>query len=184
MKNEIKFGTDGWRGITGFDFIEEKVKVISAGICEYLSEQKNAKPAGGQAAGPKVVIGYDTRFLSGRFAKAAANVIGNNGVTVALSDRFVTTPALSCAVLNNRADLGVMITASHNPYYYNGYKVKGPYGGSATMDIVRSIEEKVNMLNNNKEFKASLNNSKHSVNGDGFESNDFSRGYRDNKGQS
>jgi alpha-D-glucose phosphate-specific phosphoglucomutase len=178
MKNEIKFGTDGWRGITGFDFVEEKVKVISAGICEYLNEQKNAKLAGGPGSNPKVAIGYDTRFLSGKFAKAAANVIGNNGVTVILSDRFITTPALSCAVLNNKADLGVMITASHNPYYYNGYKIKGPYGGSATMDIVRSIEEKVNTLNNNKEFKASLNNSRHPANGDGFSSNDFSHDYR------
>jgi phosphomannomutase len=174
MKQEIKFGTDGWRGIIGFDYTEEKIKIISTGISDYLREkyglphpenhgsreQRDANkdlPTGGpdknmmQDQGtrpkdriPKVVIGYDTRFLSDRFAKTAAAVFFQNGIRTLLSDNFITTPALSKAVIDNNADLGVMITASHNPYYYNGYKIKGSYGGSATMDIVKPIEDKVN----------------------------------------
>jgi phosphomannomutase len=183
MKQEIKFGTDGWRGIVGFDYTEEKIKIISSGISDYLKEKNRlsqpenfvsreqkdiprdllagSPDEGGmqdqgrrsQVKAPKVIIGYDTRFLSDRFAKTAAATFFQNGIGTYLSDNFITTPALSKAVVDNNADLGVMITASHNPYYYNGYKIKGPYGGSATMDIVKPIEDKVNVIFNNKEAK-------------------------------
>jgi phosphomannomutase len=189
MKQEIKFGTDGWRGIVGFDYTEEKIRIISSGISDYLWEKGNNlsqpenhggrehkaasnDPANGhqdreqkhdhgdspQEKTPKVVIGYDTRFLSDRFAKTAAAIFFQNGIRTFLSDNFVTTPALSKAVVDNNADLGLMITASHNPYYYNGYKIKGPYGGSATMDIVKPIEDKVNVILNNKEAAKFLSN--------------------------
>lgn len=187
MKQEIKFGTDGWRGIVGFDFTEEKIKIISSGVSDYLREKYHIPepersickepaspkdPAVGspgkaqmqdqedrpQEKIPKVVIGYDTRFLSDRFAKSAAATFCQNNVGAYISDSFITTPALSKAVIDNNADLGVMITASHNPFYYNGYKIKGPYGGSATMDIVNPIEDKVNSISNNKEVKYPLSN--------------------------
>jgi phosphomannomutase len=195
MKQEIKFGTDGWRGIVGFDYTEEKIKIISSGICDYLKDKHSLTqpeaPAGGteqkdiatdfasggrdqepyqnqspnqnqtprpQEKTPKVVVGYDTRFLSDRFAKTAAAIFFQNGISTCLSDNFVTTPALSKAVVDNKADLGIMITASHNPFYYNGYKIKGSYGGSATMDIVKPIEDKVNAILNNKEAAKFLSN--------------------------
>jgi len=188
MKQEIKFGTDGWRGIVGFDYTEEKIKIISSGISDYLREKYSlSQPEGpasreqkdthenlstggqdndrmqnqgncSQEKTPKVVIGYDTRFLSDRFAKTAAAIFFQNGIGTYLSDNFITTPALSKAVVDNKADLGVMITASHNPYYYNGYKIKGPYGGSATMDIVKPLEDKVNAIFNNKEARSLPNN--------------------------
>jgi phosphomannomutase len=151
MKNTIKFGTDGWRGITGFDFTDEKVKLISAGICKYLDKNKASNVNSGKK--PLVLIGYDTRFLSSKFAASAASLLNANGVDVILSDSFVTTPALSYAVVREKADLGIMITASHNPYYYNGYKIKGPYGGSATMDLITGIENEVNLIWHNRELK-------------------------------
>jgi len=196
MKNGIKFGTDGWRGITGFDFTDDKVRLISLGVCNYLKNRdfkkspdgakgknnagnKNKKDNkdGGNSKNAlsgkkvlntsdndykkrgktaKVVIGYDTRFLSERFARSAAEVFSANGIQAYLSDGFVTSPALSGSVLDNKADLGIMITASHNPYYYNGYKIKGPFGGSATMDIISDIEEEVNNLKYLRELKNHL----------------------------
>ncbi|MBM3709332.1 MAG: phosphoglucomutase/phosphomannomutase family protein, partial [Actinobacteria bacterium] len=165
MEQEIKFGTDGWRGITGFDFIDEKVRVISAGISAYLNEKANleklksaeVKSSGGQ---PKIVIGYDTRFLSDKFAESAAEVFCKSGIITYLSDRFITTPVLSNAVVSHAADLGIMITASHNPYYYNGYKIKAPYGGSAAADIVSPIEDRVNSLYKDNAFVNNLKNFK------------------------
>ncbi len=151
MKDEIKFGTDGWRGIIGFDFIEEKVKIISGGISEYLNAKNKNKNCPGE-----VIVGYDTRFLSNKFAETAARIFAENGIPTRISGSYVTTPMLSYAVVKNNADLGIMITASHNPYYYNGYKIKGHYGGSATPDIVSEIEKKVNALNlNNMERNSS-----------------------------
>lgn len=135
----IKFGTDGWRAVIADDFTTEKVKIITQGLCEYLEHKAETR-----RKNPIVTIGYDTRFLSDRFAKTAANVLGANNIKALLSDTFIPTPALSTAVVKNDADLGIMITASHNPYYYNGYKIKGSYGGSATLDIVSKIEKRVN----------------------------------------
>lgn len=158
MKNSIKFGTDGWRGIIGFDFVEEKVKIISAGICRYLENKKKALKGNKKAPEKKcrVVIGYDTRFLSDKFAYSAADIFCNNGIETLVSDSFITTPALSYNVVSKCADLGIMITASHNPFYYNGYKIKGPFGGSATMDIISNIESETSYLYHNKELKEYL----------------------------
>ncbi|MBN2072813.1 MAG: phosphoglucomutase/phosphomannomutase family protein [Actinobacteria bacterium] len=144
-KEEIKFGTDGWRGIISADFTMEKVRMVTRGVCNYLKKKKGTSPQKS-----KVVIGYDTRFLSGRFAAEAAGVFSASDVKVLLSDRFVPTPVVSNAVLKEKADLGIMITASHNPYYYNGYKIKGPFGGSATMDIISDVEKEVNLVLNDR----------------------------------
>ena len=84
--------------------------------------------------------------MSGHFASTAADVFGANDIKVLLSTEITPTPTLSTAVVNRKADLGIMITASHNPYYYNGYKIKGPFGGSATMDIIGDVEIEVEMI--------------------------------------
>ncbi len=147
---EIKFGTDGWRGIIADDFTVDGVKSVTQGVCNYLNNKAGR--------GSRVAIGYDTRFNSGRFAKAAAEVFSLNGITALLSDRFIPTPVLSTAVVKENADLGVMITASHNPFDYNGYKIKGSFGGSATMDIITDIEEEVNgILKNGSKYEKYLN---------------------------
>ncbi|MCL5071503.1 MAG: phosphoglucomutase/phosphomannomutase family protein, partial [Actinobacteria bacterium] len=85
-------------------------------------------------------------------------IFAGNGISARISSSYVTTPMLSYAVVKNNADLGIMITASHNPYYYNGYKIKGSYGGSATPDIVSEIEKKVNALNSVRDPGLYLNN--------------------------
>ena len=143
----IKFGTDGWRGIIAKDFTVEKVQLISQGVSDYLKSGRSLK-----SKNPKVVIGFDTRFLSDLFAKSAAEIFVANGIETILSDSFVPAPILSNAVVSRQADMGIMITASHNPYKYNGFKIKGPYGGSATMDIIGDIEEFVNNGINNGQY--------------------------------
>lgn len=147
INKTIKFGTDGWRGVIAEDFTFEKVQIISQGISDYLKSKKNLK-----SKNPKVVIGFDTRFLSDLFAKSAAEIFVANDIKTILSDSFVPAPVLSNAVVSREADIGIMITASHNPYKYNGYKIKGPYGGSATMDIIGDIEEFVNTGINNGQY--------------------------------
>ncbi len=182
MKNLIKFGTDGWRGITGFDFTAEKVKIISAGITRYLQGNSNPgfeKPV--QRNPAKVVVGYDTRFLSERFAETAAGIFHNNGIDTTLSDDYITTPVLSSAVVKNKADLGIMITASHNPYFYNGYKIKSSFGGSATMDTIGKIEEEVNDIASNKSLlkEYTAENETGNNSGDNISSEDFTKDYKE-----
>lgn len=138
-EKSIQFGTDGWRDVIADQFTFENVKVVTQGVCEYLEHKANI-----DSDRRKIVIGYDTRFLSDRFAHIAGDVFGANQVKTMISETAVPTPVLSHAVVDRGADLGIMITASHNPYMYNGYKVKGPYGGSATMDIIEKIEKRVN----------------------------------------
>ncbi len=125
---EIKFGTDGWRAIIADTYTYENVRILSQAVADYLGY------------GKKVVIGYDTRFMSGKFAQAAADVLGNNGIKVILSDDYLPTPALSLAVKNNHCDLGIMITASHNPAEYNGFKIKLPSGGAAGVEVTKAVE--------------------------------------------
>ena len=187
MKNEIKFGTDGWRGITGFEFTGEKIRLITSGVCSYLqrnreANSKNLKSTPWKPA-PRVVIGYDTRFLSDRFAFNAAEIFSSSGIETYIADKFVTTPALSRAVVCRDADLGIMITASHNPYYYNGYKIKGFYGGSATVDIILEIEKAVNELSHGSRLKDFCHNhisgnENNKSSGFNFSKTDFLMDYR------
>ncbi|MBM3245471.1 MAG: phosphoglucomutase/phosphomannomutase family protein, partial [Candidatus Omnitrophica bacterium] len=97
---EIKFGTDGWRAVIGDTYTFKNLKVISQATADFLG------------SGKKIAIGFDTRFMSGRFAEIAAGVFAANGIEVFLSDRPVPTPTLSFAVKNRKLDLGIMITAS------------------------------------------------------------------------
>jgi len=150
MKSEeIKFGTDGWRGIISEDFTMDRVRIVTQGVSNYIKERTGGRK-------PVIVIGYDTRFMSDHFAAAAADIFSQNDISVILSSEITPTPAVSLAVVKRNADLGVMITASHNPYHYNGYKIKGSFGGSATMDIISSIEKEVGVVNDGPEKYGSL----------------------------
>lgn len=135
MTPPIKFGTDGWRGVIADDFTFENVRIVAQATAEWLKREKQA--------GKGVVIGYDTRFLSGSFAGAVAEVMAANEIQTALTSTFVPTPALSWAVRDRGAGGGVMLTASHNPARWNGFKVKPHYGGSAPAEITSAIENAI-----------------------------------------
>lgn len=143
----IKFGTDGWRGVIADDFTFDNVRIVTQAICDYMREQRAESTEQEQSAhrspltAPKLVIGYDTRFLSDRFARATAEVAAGNGIKVLLTESFAPTPAVSYAVVDRQTDGAIMITASHNPYKYNGLKFKAPYGGSASPEITGAIEK-------------------------------------------
>lgn len=127
-RNEIKFGTDGWRAIIAQNYTFKNLKIISQAVADYLG------------SGKKAAVGFDTRFMSGDFAKAVAGVFINNGIEVILSDRAIPTPALSFTVKTRKLDLGIMITASHNPPEYNGFKIKNPSGGAAGPEVTAKVE--------------------------------------------
>ncbi|MCS6830482.1 MAG: phosphoglucomutase/phosphomannomutase family protein [Armatimonadota bacterium] len=129
---EIRFGTDGWRGVIDEDFTEANVRLVARAVAEYLH---NAKPDG-----HGVLIGYDNRFKSEVFARVAAEELARCGLPAVLSESSLSSPALSYAVYHRRAQGGVMITASHNPPQFNGFKFKAHYGGSALPEITEQIE--------------------------------------------
>ncbi|HXZ31448.1 MAG TPA: phosphoglucomutase/phosphomannomutase family protein [Terriglobales bacterium] len=131
----IKFGTDGWRGIIAEDFTYENVRQVAAAISAYVL--KDEDPSRG------LIIGYDTRFSSPRFARIAAEVIASAGIPVKLANDYTPTPAVSLAVKQYAAAGGVVITSSHNPWNWNGVKFKGRFGGSATPQIIKGIEEQL-----------------------------------------
>jgi phosphomannomutase len=132
MLDKIKFGTDGWRGVIGEDFTFANVRRVAEAIARYVREEGD--PAKG------LVVGYDTRFLSAEFAQRASEAVAAAGIPVLLADRATPTPAVSYAVVARHTAGAIMITASHNPYRWNGVKFKAPYGGSAAPSIMRRIE--------------------------------------------
>lgn len=147
----IKFGTDGWRALIAQDFTTANVALVAQAHAQYLKKQSLKKQNN-----PRVVIGYDTRFAGRMFAETAARVMAANGIEVFLTNNFVPTPVLSHAVKHLNAGGGVMITASHNPAGYNGYKIKGDYGGSATPAIVLAIEAELEQLEPTPAFDPAL----------------------------
>ncbi|MGA9509112.1 MAG: phosphoglucomutase/phosphomannomutase family protein [Candidatus Sulfotelmatobacter sp.] len=135
MSQEIKFGTDGWRGIIADDFTFDNVRRVAGAIASYVLKYENA--------GSGVVIGYDTRFASQRAAQVAAEAIAAAGIPVKLASDYAPTPSVSYAVKQSRAAGGVMITSSHNPWNWNGVKFKGSFGGSATPAIMKRVEDEL-----------------------------------------
>jgi phosphomannomutase len=129
----LEFGTDGWRDIIAQRFTYANVARVAQAYATYLLGQGT----------PSVVIGFDTRFSAGNFAEAVAQVMAANGVQTYLSNSYLPTPALSFAVKHYGAGGGVMLTASHNPPNYLGFKLKGPYGGTATTDIYQAVSDLV-----------------------------------------
>jgi alpha-D-glucose phosphate-specific phosphoglucomutase len=130
--SKITFGTDGWRAIIAEDFTFDNVRTVVQAIARYVVRAE--KP------GAEILVGYDTRFGSERFARAAAETIAAAGIPVSLSSAAAPTPALSLLVKLRSAAGGVQITASHNPFQWNGVKYKASYGSSASPAIVAQIE--------------------------------------------
>jgi alpha-D-glucose phosphate-specific phosphoglucomutase len=131
MAAEIKFGTDGWRGIIADDFTFDNVRRVAGAMAAYVHKHEDAKKG--------LVVGYDTRFASQQAARIAAEIIAATGIPVRLSNDYVPTPALSYAVKKFNAAGGVVVTSSHNPWNWNGVKYKAGYGGSATAAIMNKI---------------------------------------------
>jgi phosphomannomutase len=134
---QIKFGTDGWRGLIADDFTFDNVRRVAGAIAGYVLKHEAA------TRGIGVVVGYDTRFLSDRAARAVAEVIAGAGIPVLLASDDVPTPAVSYNVKKLGAAGGVMVTSSHNPWNWNGVKFKAKFGGSATPAIMKSIEDEL-----------------------------------------
>ncbi len=132
---QIKFGTDGWRAVIAEDFTFANVERVAQATADYW----NANPIAGTTK--KVIIGYDRRFLSDAFARRTAEVMAGNGFQVILTAEPTPTPAVSWLVKRESAIGGVMITASHNPPIFNGFKLKAHYGGSAEPAICQGIEK-------------------------------------------
>ncbi len=135
MAEEIKFGTDGWRGVIADDFTFENVRRVAGAIASYVLKYEEPKHG--------IIVGYDTRFASPRAARIVAEVIAEAGIPVKLSNDYTTTPSVSYAVKHQAAAGGVMVTSSHNPWNWNGVKFKGKFGGSATPAIMKKIEEEL-----------------------------------------
>jgi phosphomannomutase len=131
----IKFGTDGWRGIIADDYTYENVRRVAAAIAAYVLKHEDASRG--------LIVGYDTRFGSPRFAQIASEVFARAGIRVKLANDYTPTPAVSLAVKQLGAAGGVVITSSHNPWNWNGVKFKGSFGGSATPRIMQGIEEEL-----------------------------------------
>ena len=142
----IHFGTDGWRAVISDTFTYNNLRMVTQAIADAVaSDQWDKSGNGGQEPDPrKIVVGYDTRFLSDRYAIEVARVLSANGFTVLLAQSDAPTPAISYAVKFNNAVAGVMITASHNAPRYNGVKLKAAFGGSALPEQCRRVEVYIN----------------------------------------
>jgi alpha-D-glucose phosphate-specific phosphoglucomutase len=135
---KIRFGTDGWRGVIADDFTFENVRKVTQAIARYVVRCE--KPEAG------VLVGYDTRYGSENFARAAAEVISSTSTPVWLAEQACPSPAISLLVRLRGAAGGIMITASHNPYRWNGIKFKASYGSSASPAIVAQIERELHTV--------------------------------------
>lgn len=129
----IQFGTDGWRAIIGADYTYENVARVIQAFCDLHESER----------GREILLGYDRRFCSDLFAAEAAQVLLGNGFRVNLSSSFCPTPCVSWMTKTRKALAGVVITASHNPYPWNGVKFKEGYGGSASPGLTARIEAKI-----------------------------------------
>lgn len=134
---QIKFGTDGWRAIIAREFTFVNVERVAQAYADFLTREA------GDGNKPFVVIGFDRRFLSEKFAARTAEVMSGNGFKIALFSDAQPTPLISWAVKDLGATGGVMITASHNPANFNGFKIKAPWGGSAPPETTRAVEQLV-----------------------------------------
>jgi phosphomannomutase len=134
-RTQIRFGTDGWRAIIAEDYTFENVRSCAEGVARYL-EQTGLASRG-------LVIGFDTRFGSEHFAAASAEVIAAHGIKTYLFDAAAATPVACHAILDKKAGGAIIITASHNPGTYNGFKYKPEYAGSAPPEVVEALEANI-----------------------------------------
>ncbi len=126
----IKFGTDGWRAIIAKEYTVDNVRRIASGTLAWLKSKNYSK----------VVIGYDCRFGGRMFLEEIAIILAQDNIQCFVSKDFVSTPMVSLGVINHKADLGIVITASHNPPSYNGYKLKSSFGGPSTPIEIAEVE--------------------------------------------
>lgn len=138
MSNPIKFGTDGWRGIIAEDFTFDNVRICAQAVAEYLKKARLGKRG--------LVIGYDTRFASEDFAAAAAEVMAGNDIRVHLCLKPTPTPVVSFAVPATKSAAAILITASHNPGSWNGFKYRSRDGASASDEVTAQIESNIASL--------------------------------------
>jgi len=131
---KIKFGTDGWRAVIGKEYTTDNVSRVSLAVANWLNEKFDS---------PSVVIGHDCRFAGELFAETAAKVLASEGILVKLAKGFVSTPMVSLGVVKEKANIGIVITASHNPPSYNGYKLKGDFGGPLLQDDITDVESRI-----------------------------------------
>src|SRR5438876_5415199 len=132
--NPIQFGTSGWRGVIADNFTFANVRLAAAGIAHYLL---------GKSERPRVVVGYDTRFLSEKFADTAARALNSHGLETYVATRPDPTPALAHEILSSRLDGGINITASHNPAEWNGLKFSSADGAPALPEVTHEIESTI-----------------------------------------
>ncbi len=136
--SEIKFGTDGWRGVIAEEFTFANARIVAQAIARYVVRGEDARKG--------VLIGYDHRFASEHVAEAVAEVISSTGTPVWLADKPCPTPTISLLVRQRGAAGGIVVTASHNPYNWNGIKYKASYGSSALPSIVAQIEKELGIV--------------------------------------
>lgn len=130
---QIKFGTDGWRGVIAREFTFDNLSQVAQATMDWMTREGLAEQG--------LVVGYDRRFLSPEFARRVAEVAAGNGIKTLFCDEVAPTPAVSWAVKQESAGAGIMITASHNPPIYNGFKIKEGYGGSARPSTTGLLEQ-------------------------------------------
>lgn len=147
----IKFGTGGFRGIIGEDFTKSNVELIAQALCDIIKEKKSNKP---------VVVGYDFRFMSDYSAKYFCSVLAGNNVKAYLISEPLPTPAVMTNTLNMNNDFGVMITASHNPYIYNGVKLFIGGGKDADTTFTKDLENRIERVTSVKtiDFEQAVKN--------------------------
>jgi phosphoglucomutase len=134
----IRFGTAGWRGIISDEFTFSNVRLVSQAIANYIARER--------PPGRGIVIGYDTRFLSEKFAQECARIISNHRLSAHLSDRDAPTPALAAAIIRKEGQAGINFTASHNPPEYSGLKLSTHKGAAALPDVTEQIEREIRKL--------------------------------------
>ena len=131
MRETIQFGTDGWRAVIARDFTFANLTRVARATASWLQ---------GCAHRPTVVVGHDARFMGDRFALHVSETMAHDGIRVVLAEGITSTPAISWYTKASGADAGVVITASHNPAHYNGYKIKASFGGPATPAMTAAVE--------------------------------------------
>jgi len=137
---QIKFGTDGWRAVIAEDYTFTNVARVAQATADYWKSQVHNPQSEISGRELKAVVGYDRRFFSDRFAQITAEVLAGNDFQVILTPEPTPTPSVSFAVKHLNAVGGVMITASHNPPIFNGFKLKSYYGGSSDSETCKAIE--------------------------------------------
>lgn len=147
---QIKFGTDGWRGIIARDFTFENLEKVA--LATALNYKNNKKIKNG------IVVGYDGRFMGKEFAEFVATVLGNYNIKVHLADKISSTPMVSLVTKKLNASAGIIITASHNPPHYSGYKLKANFGGPALPETIAKVENKLRyLIQSNRKAKIEKN---------------------------